>query len=825
MSDRAELFLPPQINASKLAARPKLMARITDLARRGVLFIHAPAGYGKTTAAAQWIGGRKAGWFSLDEYSSVPANFYRGILTALSAPAPEDFDDAPREAMIAVLQKLREWPAVLVIDDFHLISDSAAAAALPIIRSRMPESASFLVLSRNPPPDGLREHIIKGAVRRIDDLRFSGEEISALFGKNGTVLSKSEVERLCAETDGWAAALTAIIMSNAEDGYTGIVKRETLNQYLRTYLFEYWERFDDLKKCSVCDVLNSGLCEAVTGAADIWEVITALANKTGLVSRYGNNTYKFHALLKEALESELDADEKIDKPSLYKTAAHWYMENGDWLHTLDMAAKSGDHDAVEEIARTASEIRDGFGVDAAQYIRFVEKTFLSIPSHIIAQYPRLSMHCSLVSLLSRPISDACMWEDILEKQMEEGLTKGSDCIAAALQTALDPRYSSWRVAERFKRLRLSGPIPAAGRTTVVPISLNFPFFHKGPRDFTDSSRELSEYLSEVRRHVEPILGPLVKVMAALIESGMRYERGEVSKAESIAEALAGSVDNLSPELRFCAMVLYEEILRVQGKDAELEAIGDMIEETGAHYLSANYSAFMTNIGLDNGDESAAVKWLEGQSPIRSMQLYKVYQHFTTAKAMMAAGKLSAAEKLLDRLVNFSSDYRRSADHIEALALRAVCLWRLKRTKESVTVFTAAILKAREFELIMPIIKNGGAVLPVLQKILNRLKYGYDADILDKAFVNSLRMRSREISKHTPGIFSRAKSRPIKLSPRQSEVLGYLVQSLSYQEIGGKMGVTVAAVDYHVRVLHEKFDALNTRELLVKAGELGFAATE
>jgi len=48
-----------------------------------------------------------------------------------------------------------------------------AAAALPVIRSRMPEGTAFLVLSRNPPPDVLREHIIKGAVRRISCLSAS----------------------------------------------------------------------------------------------------------------------------------------------------------------------------------------------------------------------------------------------------------------------------------------------------------------------------------------------------------------------------------------------------------------------------------------------------------------------------------------------------------------------------------------------------------------------------------------------------------------------------------------------------------------------------
>jgi DNA-binding CsgD family transcriptional regulator len=51
-------------------------------------------------------------------------------------------------------------------------------------------------------------------------------------------------------------------------------------------------------------------------------------------------------------------------------------------------------------------------------------------------------------------------------------------------------------------------------------------------------------------------------------------------------------------------------------------------------------------------------------------------------------------------------------------------------------------------------------------------------------------------------------------------MGYLAQSLSYREISEKMKVTKAAVEYHIRILHEKFDASNTRELLQKALDLG-----
>jgi LuxR family maltose regulon positive regulatory protein len=811
-------FTPPLINTQKMIRRPRLMAQIRKLSYRSILFIHDPAGYGKTTAAVQWIGKRKAGWFSLDEYSTMPVNFYRGILRALQAEIPDNFDEAPKESMLGSLQKIHDWPSVFAIDDFHLLSDSSAAAALPLIRSRMPVDTAFLILSRNPPPEALSAYILNGSIKELSGLQFTIEEICALFDKNKTTLSPTDAQMLYRQTDGWAAALSAILMSG-EKVYTGRLNWETLNKYFRNYVFEYWESFDELKKCSVCDVLIPELCEAITGQRDIWEKITALANKTGLVTRYGDS-YKFHAVLKEFLETELNLDKNIDKPQLYKKAAYWYIENGDWLHTLNMAAKIGDNDTIEEISRLVTAKNDNAGVDVEEYIKLVESNFLSIPVSIIEQYPRLSGLCFVVSFISRSLSEACMWADIHEEHMKKGLVNGADNIPAAFRRALDPRQSSWYVPEQFKRI--GKILPAITRQSyMVTISLNFPFFHKGQRDYTDISRELPAYIAEVRRQMEPAVGPLIKVLAALIESGVLYERGDLSEAEAVALSIIKNVNNLPPELQFCTYVLYTEILRVQGKKIEPEIIRDMIERTGAHYLSVNFYAFETNISLHNGDETAAAKWLEQRSPVHVLQLYKIYRHFTTARAIMVKSRLSAAEKLLERFAVFSQDYRRNADYIEALTLRAICLWRVKRTAEAIKTMTAAIVKAAELQLVMPIVKDGGDVLPVLQKILNRLKYGYDSGLLDKAFVSLLYIKARNISKYTPGMFSRNKAKAVKLSPRQSEVMGYLLQNLSYQEISERMRVTKSAVEYHIRILHEKFDAANTRELLQKAQDLGF----
>jgi len=820
-----EQFSLPVINTKKIIKRKGLMAQITESAYRSVLFIHAPAGYGKTTAAVQWISGRKTAWFSLDEYSSQPVNFYKGIMSALSAKIPESFDAAPQELLIEAIQKIKEYPDVLVIDDFHYCNDDRAAETLMMIRRRIPENTSFLVLSRNPPPEVLNKYILSGNVRQISGLRFSSDEVYDLFHKNNSAISRHDAEMLCNQTDGWAASLTAILMSDSGE-FAGVPDRNTLNQYLKSHVFTHSELFNELKKCSVCETLNTGLCEALTGRADAWEAISSLAKKTGLVSRYGDDTCKFHDLLREFLRLELETDDRIDKPLLYKTAAYWYRENGDWIHALDMAAKSGDHGAMEETARIASERFNSLGVDITAYIHFVEKAFLSIPTHIVEQYPRLSGVCFISSLMSRPFSEACMWVDVLEKQFENGLVRSTDNISAAFQRAVDPRRSSWYVQEQFKRIRglLEGEM-STKHSNMVSISLNFPFFHKAQRDYTDISRELPEYTAEFVNWLEPAAGPIVNVLAALIEAGVRYERGELSEAETVVESVVKNASGLSPELRFCVYTLYTERLRVCGKKAEPEIIGEMIESTGARYLLDNYLSFLTYMRLYGGDISEARNWFKREGVPCVLQLYKIHRYFTTARAMMVLRKFSEAAKLLERLAGFSRDYRRNADYIESLTLRSICLWRGKRISEAVKTFTDAIVKASELQIIMPIIKEGADIMPLLQKISGRLKYGYDSDKISKTFVGELYKKARNISKHTPGMLSQIDTKPAGLSPKQSEVIRYLSQNLSYKEIAEKMGVTKAAVNYHIRALHGKFDVSNTRDLLRKVDDLGITDIE
>ena len=72
--------------------RPALIARLNDglAAGRPLTLIAAPAGYGKTTLAAEWVAGlgRPVAWLALDEADDDPLRFCTYFVAALQRVHP-----------------------------------------------------------------------------------------------------------------------------------------------------------------------------------------------------------------------------------------------------------------------------------------------------------------------------------------------------------------------------------------------------------------------------------------------------------------------------------------------------------------------------------------------------------------------------------------------------------------------------------------------------------------------------------------------------------------------------------------------------------------
>src|SRR5947207_6947090 len=116
--------------------RPRL-TRLLDQATSRIVMLVAPAGYGKTTLAQQWLASRPHAWYQGGASSADVAALALGIAEAIE-PLVSDVGRRLREWLPTsrepgleldvvdqfLAEDLEEWPddAWFVIDDYHLLS-------------------------------------------------------------------------------------------------------------------------------------------------------------------------------------------------------------------------------------------------------------------------------------------------------------------------------------------------------------------------------------------------------------------------------------------------------------------------------------------------------------------------------------------------------------------------------------------------------------------------------------------------------------------------------------------------------------------------------
>ena len=221
-----------------VVSRPALVARLNAglAAGRPLTLIAAPAGYGKTTLAAQWTTQlpQPAAWLTLDEADDDPARFFACFVAALQTVEPglgqaalslaqasattrsaDEWVAGPMAALINELAEL-ESPLLCALDDYHLIADPRIHAALQFLLDHQPAVFHLLLLTREDPPLALARLRARGQLTelRADDLRFTPAEALTFFNQAmGLALTPEAVATLATRTEGWIASLQLAALS------------------------------------------------------------------------------------------------------------------------------------------------------------------------------------------------------------------------------------------------------------------------------------------------------------------------------------------------------------------------------------------------------------------------------------------------------------------------------------------------------------------------------------------------------------------------------------------------------------------------------------
>ncbi|MDA0169747.1 LuxR C-terminal-related transcriptional regulator [Solirubrobacter taibaiensis] len=356
--------------------RDVLVVRLAGGVKGRLALVCAPAGWGKTTLLSQWrIAERKHrafAWVSLDPADDDPVRFWSYVVGALRTVVPgfgggtlAALPNAGPALIGVVLPRLinelaeLERPVVLMLDDYHVITDELVHASVAFLLQHAPPTLQIALATRTDPPLPLARLRAAGRLVEIrsEDLRFDGAEAETLL--NGSLalgLSGDDVAALRERTEGWPAGLqlAALSLRSKSDRAAFIRDLSGDDRQFGDYLGEVLESVpDDLRefllRTSVLERMCAELCEAV-GASGALLAQAHRQNLFVIALDERGHWFRYHHLLRDRLRSELARRHSREVVAdLHARASAWCWRNGDVDAAIMHAIAAGEIDAASDL--------------------------------------------------------------------------------------------------------------------------------------------------------------------------------------------------------------------------------------------------------------------------------------------------------------------------------------------------------------------------------------------------------------------------------------------------------------------------------------------
>ncbi len=427
-------FYPPPLRPS-VVRRHRLVEKLNQGLQEGtrLTLITAPAGYGKTTLALEWITSlnRHYSWLSLDRSDNHPIQFLTYLIAALGQVDEEignsltcaleanvDQDEATRvQALLTLLVNhvaTIRTPFTLVLDDYHTLTDLGVHQALEFILDHQPPQMHVVIATRQDPLLPLSKLRSRGQLTeiRLGELRFTQPEADQFLNETMRLgLRPEEVAALQLRTEGWIAGLQLAALSLAElppwsqTAFDPKTRSESIrafagdDRHVADYLLdevlsrqpEEMQRF--LLHTSILKRLSGPLCDYLLEykQPSSQQILESLEHANLFVIPLDNRRqwYRYHHLFADLLNSRLQSSDPDLVAALHRRASQWFQAAGEFAEAVDHALLAEDFDSalhlIEELA--------GVSIWASGELPVLLNWARRLPEELLRTRPRLCLYC------------------------------------------------------------------------------------------------------------------------------------------------------------------------------------------------------------------------------------------------------------------------------------------------------------------------------------------------------------------------------------------------------------------------------------------------
>ena len=658
----------PPTPARSLVARARLIEMLRAGGRRRLIVIHGPAGFGKSTLAAQWrealvAEGATAAWLTIDGDDNNVVWFIAHVIEAVRAVAPslakelrqaleEHGAEAEHYVLGALINEIHDTGTriAIILDDWHRITDVATIEALAYLLDRGCHHLQLVVTTRTRAGLPMSRMRVRDELIEVDAaaLRFDLSESRAfLVELGGLSLTETDVANLEQTTDGWAAALqlASLSLRDCDDAAELIAhmsgRHHAIGEYLADNVLNSLEAemLDFLMATSITERVSADLASALAGVRNAQALLEESEDRDLFLRRLDEERvwFRYHHLFAEFLQRRLEREQPGRIGQLHAIASRWFADRKLLREAVDHALAAGEEERAIELVEL-------HGIDLIE--RAQMSTLLALvsklPPHIVALSPRLQLCVGWANmLLQRPtlaraaleaFESAADKRSLSASELRDMRIEG-DVLRATLECSADHTGGiDELVAECLSRPETLPPwlvSVAANAATVIEIH-RFDF---------DAARSWQEWVLPYQQRIS---GPFAVVYGHCLAGIAANEELNVAEAERrFREALrvAKQCGGTHSHAARLACGLLGELLYERGDVNEAERLIDESSQLGSEggivdFMIARY-VVGARIKAVRGDRDAATQALdEGARAAAILGLYRLGAHVQNERSRL-----------------------------------------------------------------------------------------------------------------------------------------------------------------------------------------------
>ena len=323
----------------------------------------APAGYGKTTLAREWLADRPHGWYrgtpAAADVAALAVRLARAAATIapgagermgerLRATGTPEKDVEPLAELLA--EDLADWPddAWIAFDDYHFACESAFAERFVDLVLGLCPVRLFLT-TRVRPSWATSRRLLYGEIYEIGRslLAMSQDEASEVL----TDRPGSEAQGLVALADGWPAVIGLAALTGDVELPEG-----SLPEALYTYFAEELYQAADpqvqegLSRLALASTVPPALAESILG--DGAERVMGEGLRLGFFTSSAQGTYDLHPLVRGFLETKL-REQPGRMSDVVQPVVRALMQGQAWDDAFSLLERFFDPTMLAELLETA----------------------------------------------------------------------------------------------------------------------------------------------------------------------------------------------------------------------------------------------------------------------------------------------------------------------------------------------------------------------------------------------------------------------------------------------------------------------------------------